>query len=87
MNATPPPLPVVRGLCMREKIFGVREFKVEGRVSGVSQVSDRAKISMPWSEMNSCRMVGLSSEAVTEEAEQMLRWANWIVVLVGPGFS
>ena len=53
----------------------------------MSQVSDRAKISMPWSEMNSCRMVGLSSKAVTEEAEQMLRWASWIVVLVGPGFS
>jgi len=30
-------------------------------------------------------MVGLSKLGVTEAAEQMFRWANWTVVVAGPG--
>jgi hypothetical protein len=45
IKATPPPLPAGLGLWMIEKLGGVRELSVEGRVSDESQVSDRDKIS------------------------------------------
>lgn len=46
MRPIPPPLPRSRGECKMEKFGGVREFKVEGRVSGVSHVSVRERISI-----------------------------------------
>ena len=46
---------------------------MEGRVSGVSQVSVRARMSMEWSERNSWRTAGLSRSVEIEEAERMLR--------------
>lgn len=61
-------------------------MRVDGRVSGVSQVSERARISIFWSVMNSAKAAGLSRCWVIEDAEQTLRWANWRVV-VGPGLS
>jgi len=47
MKATPPPLPESLGLLTMLKLGGVREFRVECRVFSGSQVSDRARISMP----------------------------------------
>ena len=47
MKATPPPLPESLGLLTMLKLGGVREFRVEGRVFSGSQVSERARISMP----------------------------------------
>jgi len=85
MTATPPPLPVVRGLWMMEKFGGVRELRVIGSVSGESQVSERDRISMSWSVMNSLRRVGLSRVVVIEVAEAMFRWASWSEMELGPG--
>jgi len=73
MKATPPPLPESLGLLIMLKLGGVREFRVEGRVFSGSQVSERARISMPWSRINSCRMAGLSRVRVTADIEQVLR--------------
>ena len=65
MKATPPPLPMGLGLCMSEKLGGVRELRVEGKVSGESQVSESARTSIFSSAMNSCkngRFVDVSSD-------------------------
>ena len=83
MKATPPPLPVVRGLLMMVKPGGVRESKVEGRESGEGQVSHKARKSMSSSRRNSRSRAGLSIEGVTDDTEQALRLANSRVV--GPG--
>ena len=47
----------------------MREKRVEGRVSGESQVSERERTSILWSEMNSWSAAGLSRVALHEEAE------------------
>ena len=72
---------------MREKFGGVIELSEEGGEDGLSQVSERARISMDWSPMNSQRSVGLSRSGVTEVTERALRCANWMKGAQGPGLS
>jgi len=46
MTATPlPDLIEGRGVCRREKPFGIRELRIEGSVLSVNQVSERVRIS------------------------------------------
>ena len=86
MNATPPPFPVSLGWWIMEKLGGVSALRVDGKASEDSQVSERDKISMLWSAMNSAKATGLLSWAVTDEAEQMFRWAK-LICTGGPGLS
>ena len=55
------------------KFGGVREFKTVGGVSGESHVSVKEKMSIEFSEINSCQRRGLLQESVIEVAERMLR--------------
>jgi hypothetical protein len=76
MMATPPPLPVHLGLLRIEKFGGVRAVRVEGKVSGESQVSERVRISIASSDINSWRTAGLSRKGVMEEMEQVFKWTK-----------
>lgn len=76
INAMPPPLPTGRGLCRSVKLGGVREFSVDGRASGVSQVSVRVSMSISWSKIKSWRRAGLLIVGEIDAAEHMLRFAN-----------
>ena len=58
---------------MSEKPSGVKELRTDGRESGESQVSDRDRMSMFSSVINSFRTVGLSRDKVMEVTEQVLR--------------
>ena len=49
------------------------EFRIGGGESGVSQVSERVKISIFWSLMKSSKAAGLFSSAVIEAMERVLR--------------
>ena len=51
----------------------MREFKTEGGVSGESHVSVKERISIEFSEINSCKRRGLFQESVIDVAERMLR--------------
>lgn len=76
MKASPPPLPFERGELRIEKLGGVREERICGGVSGLSQVSDKERISTELSRINSCIRLGLWSLGVEEQAERTLREAK-----------
>jgi len=65
------------------------EFKVESGISEVSQVSERARMSIFLSEMKSRSAAGLLSSAVMEETERALRWARLMEgkEATGPGLT
>ena len=65
------------------------EFKVESGESEVSQVSERARLSIFLSEMKSRRAAGLLSSTVMEETDPVLRWARLMEgkEATGPGLT
>ena len=65
----------------------MNEFRVDGKLSEASHVSERARIVMFSSEINSWRREGLSMLLETEATERILRWAKLWVVVEGPGFK
>jgi hypothetical protein len=76
ISATPPPLPTGLGWWIIEYPAGVSEFRVDGRQSGWSQVSEMASKSRLWSAMNSCMAIGLLRVDEQEEAECTFRCEN-----------
>jgi len=73
MRAIPPPLPVVRGALMIEKLWGQRLRSKDGSESEGSQVSERERMSTELSEMNSMMAAGLLISEVMVEADLMLK--------------
>ena len=67
----------------------MREFKTEGRESGESQVSVKARISIEWSDTNSLRRTGLFIESETEVAERAFRCTRLRLeeTTTGPGLG
>src|SRR5579872_2999124 len=65
------------------------EFKVESGESEVSQVSERARMSIFLSEMKSRRAAGLLSSALMEESDRVLRWERLMEgkEATGPGLT
>ena len=55
------------------KVWWCERVQDRGRVSGESHVSVKERISIEFSEINSCKRRGLLQESVIEEAERMLR--------------
>ena len=64
----------------------MREFMTLGRECIESQVSERVRISMFWSDISSRMSVGLSWVVVIEVTERTLRWAQMRdEKITGPG--
>lgn len=64
-------------------------MRTEGRVSGDSQVSVNARISMDLSEISSLIRTGLLNESEMEVAERELRWTKLRLddIVTGPGLT
>jgi len=66
----------------------VREFRIAAGVSAHSQVSVKVRISRELSRMKSCRISGLWSSEVIEDADLMFRVTKKILRGVhGPGLG
>ena len=85
MTAMPPPLFSARGQFMIEKFGGTREFWTWEGESDLSQVSDKVKISILLSKVNSWSKLGLSILAVEVKADLILKFEKLSVD--GPGFD